>query len=56
MGESWFNYWGLRGSALVILVLRECILNAPAIALVLPTFDDAGSLGSPPRQAVYSHV
>ena len=31
----------------VILVLRECI------SLVLPVFDDTGSLGSPPGQVVY---
>ena len=37
----------------VILVLRECIRNAPVVSLVLPTFDDAGSLGSPPLQVVY---
>ena len=36
----------------VILVLREYIWNAPAISLVLLTFDDTGSLGSPPRQVV----
>ena len=34
----------------VILVLRECIWNAPAVSLVLPTFDDTGSLGSLPRR------
>ena len=37
----------------VILVLLECILNAPAVSLVLPAFDDTGSLGFPPRQVVY---
>ena len=39
--------------ARVILVLRECILNAPVVLLVLPAFDDTDSLGSPPRQVVY---
>ena len=43
----------LRSRAHVILVSRECILNDPAISLALPTFDDTGSLGSPPRQLVY---
>ena len=28
-------------------------MNAPAVSLVLTAFDDTGSLGSPPRQAVY---
>ena len=42
---------GTRGR--VILVLRECIWNAPAVPLVLPTFDDTVSLGSPPRHVVY---
>ena len=38
------------------LVLHECILNAPAVSLVLPAFDDIGSVGSPQRQDVYSPV
>ena len=42
--------------ARVILVLRECIWNAPAFLLVLPAFEDTGSLGSPPRQVVYSRL
>ena len=33
-----------------ILVLRECIWNLPVVSLVLPDFDDSGSLGSPPHQ------
>ena len=33
----------------VILCLRGCIWNAPAVLLFL--FDDTSSLGSPPRQA-----
>ena len=36
-----------------IVVLRECIWNAPAVSLDLPAFDDTGSLGSPTRQVVY---
>ena len=35
------------------LVLRECIWNATAVSLVLPTFDDTGFLGSLPRRMVY---
>ena len=46
------NDGGSEGSRRVILVLRECIWNAPAISLVLPTFDVTGSLGSL-RQVVY---
>ena len=50
---SGFNCWGQGVCARVILVLRECIWNASAVLLVLPTFDDTDSLGSPPRQLVY---
>ena len=39
--------------ACVILVLCGCIWNAAAVSLVLPNFDDAGSLGFPLRQVVY---
>ena len=39
--------------ARVILVLHECIWNAPVVSLVLPVFDSTGSLGSPPRKVVY---
>ena len=56
--------WGSLGSivdvsracARVILVLCECIWNAPAVSLVHPAFDDIGSLGSPSRQEVYPPV
>ena len=44
---------GLGARACVILVLRECIWHTPAVSLVLPSFDDTGSLGSLPRQIVY---
>ena len=44
---------GSRACALVILILRECIWNAPAVSLVHPPFDDTASLGSPPRQVGY---
>ena len=55
-------WWGGLGSivgvsgvhAHVILVLHKCIWNVPVVLLVLPTFDDIGSLGSPPHQVVYS--
>ena len=33
----------------VILVLCESIWNTPVILLLLPVFDDTGSLGSPPH-------
>ena len=55
--ESGFNCWvGRRARAHVILVLRECIWNAPTVSLVLPAFDDTDYLDSPPRQVVYSPV
>ena len=51
---SGLKFWRVRGGrARFILVLRECIWNAPAILLVLLTFDDTGSLGSLPHQVVY---
>ena len=42
-----------RISARVILVLGECNWNTSAVSLILPAFDDTGSLGSPLRQVVY---
>ena len=55
-GEFGFNCWGCQGTrARVILVLRECTWNAPAVSLVLPSFDDIGPLGFPPRWVVYPH-
>ena len=52
-GGVWVQLLGVQGAlALVIFALRECILNGSAVTLV-PTFDDTGSLGSPPRQVVY---
>ena len=51
-GEFRFSCWGGQGAhAHVILVLCECIWNAPAVSLVLPAFDDTTSLGS--HQVVY---
>ena len=48
------HLWGSLGSrARVILVLRECIRNTPAVLLVLPTFDDTSSLGSSPHWVIY---
>ena len=53
MGGVWFQLLEGQGACTpVILVIRERIWNAPAVSLVLPAFDDAGSLGSP-RQVVY---
>ena len=54
LGGVWVQLLGGQGArARVILVLRECIWNAPAVSLVLPVFDDAGTLGSPQRQVIY---
>ena len=44
---------GEGARARLILALCEYIWNAPAVSLVFPTFDDTGSLGSPPRQVVF---
>ena len=45
----WVHLLGAQGLRVrVILVLRECILDAPVVPPVLPTFDIAGSLGFPP--------
>ena len=38
------------GTTCVIPVSCECIWSAPMVSLVLPAFDDTGSLGSPPNQ------
>ena len=51
MGGVWVQLLGAHGAgARVILVLRDCNLNALSVSLVLLTFEDTGSLGSPPRQ------
>ena len=53
VGGVWAQLLGGQGArAYVILVLRECIWNAPAVSAVLLAFDNTGSLGSPPRQTV----
>ena len=43
----------LGALAHVILVLHECIWNAPAVSLVLSTIHDTGSLGSLLHQVIY---
>ena len=45
-----------QGACARVLLLRECIWNAPVVSLVLPAFDDNGSLGSPPSRKVYPLV
>ena len=53
-GLVWLQLLEAQGArARVILVLRECVWNAP-VSLVLPAFDHTSSLGSLPRQVVYS--
>ena len=55
MGGVWVQLLRGQGAhARVILVLRQCIWNAPTVSVVLLDFVDTGSLGSPPRQVVYS--
>ena len=44
---------GQGARARIVLVLHECIWNAPAVLIVLPTFDNTGSLGPHPRRVVY---
>ena len=39
--------------ARIILVLLECIWNAPAVSLFLPAFVHTGSSGYPLRRVVY---
>ena len=57
VGGVWVQLLKVLGvRARVILVLRECIWNAPAVSLVFPAFDDTGSLDSSPRQVVYPPV
>ena len=54
VGEVWVQLLEGQGTrAHVIPVLHECIWNALAVSLVLLTFNDTGSLGSPPRQVVF---
>ena len=54
MGGVWVQLLGVQGArARDILVLRECIWNAPEVSFVLPALDDIGSLGIPPRWVIY---
>ena len=53
-GGFWVQLLGGQGARNpVILVLRERIWNATAVSLVLPAFNDTGSLDSPPSKVVY---
>ena len=47
----WLGVQEVRGS--ITLGIRECIRNALGFFLVIPTFDDTGSLGYPSRRMVY---
>ena len=52
-GGVWVQLLGGQGACTcVILVLCECIWNVPAVSLVLPAFDNTGSLGSPPSDVL----
>ena len=54
MGRVWVRLLGIQGPrARVILVLRECMWNVPEVSIVLPAFNDTGSLVYPPRQVIY---
>ena len=53
----WVQFLGRQDDrARVILVLHECIWDAPTVSLVLPAFDDTGSLGFPPCWVSYPLV
>ena len=53
VGGVWVHLLGGQGGcARAVLVLSECIWNVSEVSLVLPAFDDAGSLGSPLRRVV----
>ena len=52
-GESGFTCWGGQVAHAQVIVLCECFWNAPTVSLVLPAFEDTGSLSFPPRQVVY---
>ena len=52
-GEAGFNCWGVRGPELILFLFY---VNEPAVSLILPAFDDTGSLDFPPRQVVYPPV
>ena len=50
----WVQLLGSQGSRnRVIFVLSECIWNAPAVSLVLPSFDGTSSLGFLPHRMVH---
>ena len=56
-GIGWVHLLEGQGAcSRVILVLRECIWNAPTVSLVLPAFDYTDSLAFPSRCVVYSLV
>ena len=54
-GESGSIVWGVKGLALMLFLFYVNVsgMRPPAVSLVLPAFDDTGSLGSPLRQVVY---
>ena len=44
----WVQLLGVHGACIqVILVLHDCIWNSPIASLILPAFNDTGSLGFP---------
>ena len=54
LGGDWVQLLGMSGArAHVILVLRECILNATAVSFVLPTSEESGSLGFSLRRVIH---
>ena len=50
----WVHLLGGQGAhAHVILVLRECTWDEPAVSLLLPALDDTESPDYPPRRVIY---
>ena len=46
VGGVWIQFLGSQGArARLVLNLRECIWDAPAVSLVLPVFEDVSSGG-----------
>ena len=57
MGGIWVQLLGGQVVEVRVVVFsRGCVWSAPVVSLILPVFDDTGSLGSPPRRVDYLPV
>ena len=52
---AWVQLLEDQGPAFVLFLFYANVSNAPAVSLVVPAFDDTGSLGDPPCWLVYPH-